>query len=396
MKPMVHLVVLGAGMIGRSIAFWAGREGWDVVIVDPVGFTPITSNGQNPKIDYVQYDGFAYVRDHIFAKDTYFVNTMPVYDLVKVLDLVYHIQLHGCHYLDISEDLPCSTMIRNEFLDHQGTLIAPHCGLAPGLTTVVAVDMMKKFETVDNVRINVGALPVDVDNDFGYVPTWSPEGLVNEYTNDNQTLIDGEIVVRDPDFLNVDPIIIRGIQYETCPTSGGLGTLVSTVDRNNRLDTHHYVKNIEYRTIRYPGHWEVIDSYLGNHEYPNPHPDIVKEQKLRLKNDLMACMTDQDQMDRVIIHIEVVGTKGKKKVTNRFTRIVDGISPLLAIQTTTALGPLFVIESHARKLLPSRYLPQEDIILTDGIRNSKFFYLDTRPSVLVDMGHHAHGLINGA
>jgi len=367
MKPMVHLVVLGSGMIGRTIALLAANQDWDVVVVDP--FNQVLS----AKYDSIKYDGFNYVAENNFAKGTYFVNTMPVYEPEKVVGLIKRItELEG-HYLDISEDFDCMNAIRSMFREHTGTLIAPHCGLAPGMTTVMAANMMSEFGHVENVRINVGALALNVDNEFGYVPTWSPEGLVNEYSNNNLAIVNGVATERVPDFSNVDQLVLDGATYESCPTSGGLGTMAYSVHERNAKNLNGepicYTDNLEYRTIRYIGHWETISAYL----YP-PSP----ENRNRLLMDVSRYMTDQSQTDVVLIHIEVTGTKpafNSPTVTNRYTKMVFGETPMLAIQETTAKGPLLVIDSHAKKLLPSRYLAQEDIRLTDGVKNSPFYYM---------------------
>jgi len=401
MKPLVQLVVLGGGMIGKTIAYFAEREGWDVVLVDPfltkeqLDTDPIFHRSVNGgvsshRVDFIQYDGFRYVEDHEFAPGTYFMNTMPVYDPFRVCNLVSRIRSIGGHYLDISEDLSCSLQLEKMNREHRGNLIAPHCGLAPGLSTVIAANMARVYPNLQSIRINVGALPVNVDNPYGYYPTWSPEGLVNEYSNNNLCIENWNRVERVPDFTKTRNVVIEGITYESCATSGGLGTMVRSYAETSPIPT-----SLEYRTLRYPGHWAMIHQILMpdiidlelDRPFKTPSFTVSEGGKRELLQVMKDSRAEGTDADRVLIHVEVSGrnTSGQNRVS-RYTRVVQGRNPFLAIQLTTAFGPLLVIDSHAKKLLPNRYLAQEEIIITDGIEQSPFNWLYGNPSVLLGSG----------
>ena len=386
MKPLVQLVVLGAGMIGKTIAFWAKRQDWDVIVVDP-GLTSDQFhyddifhrcvNGWMEKImkvDFVQNDGIDYVTNNSFAPGTYFMNTMPIYKSATVVDLIKTINKHGGHYLDLSEDLGCSLAIRAEFEKHVGTLISPHCGLAPGMSTIQCANMMTQFDEIVSATINVGALPKNVGNKYAYYPTWSPEGLVNEYVNSNRCIQDGFLTERRPNFRDIQHVYLEGIHYESCPTSGGLGTMA--------MNPPHPIYNLEYRTLRYPGHWKIVGDLL----MANDNGVLTYMGPKTLLSDMRGLRQQGMDQDQVLIHIEVEGIKNLRKSVARYTQRIMGTTPHLAIQTTTAFGPLMIIDSHAKKLLPSRYLPQEEIRLTPGIDKSPFNYLNRQPSALHGIG----------
>lgn len=353
MKPLVQLVVLGAGTIGQMVNTFAQYENWDVVMVDPYSDRAT-----------VKYDGFDYVRDHTFAPGTYFLNAVPVYDPERVETLVRTVIEKGGHYLDLSEDLFCGDRLYEKFSTHQGNLVMPHCGLAPGMSTVLAAEMTRRFSEVESVTINVGALPLHVDNEYSYYPTWSPDGLVNEYMNPAYVIENGELVRKTPDFLSTFPVIIDGKRYESCQTSGGLGTWVKKPNG---------IKNLRYRTLRYPGHWDAVYDaltcpYQGN-------STVEERKKAQFLEDMKRLRPPEDEKrpDQVVIHIEVQGMTDKGMRTARDTYVINDWSFASAIQITTAFGPLLMIDSHAKKLLPSRYLTQESVILTPGIKASKFF-----------------------
>ena len=92
-------------------------------------------------------------------------------------------------------------------------------------------------------------------NHLQYALNWSTEGLINEYANLCEILEDGKLV-RVPALEGLQSLIIDGRSYEMFYTSGGAGSLVSTHENS--------VKNLCYKTIRYPGHCEKM-RFMMNH-----------------------------------------------------------------------------------------------------------------------------------
>ena len=77
-----------------------------------------------------------------------------------------------------------------------------------------------------------------------YSLTWSTEGLINEYGNPCQAIVDGRTVEVAP-LEGMEEIEIDGTLYEAFNTSGGLGSLAET--HGTRCES------MNYKTIRYPG-----------------------------------------------------------------------------------------------------------------------------------------------
>src|SRR5215472_15753083 len=64
----------------------------------------------------------------------------------------------GAHYLDLTEDVAATRRVKS-LAAGAGTAFIPQCGLAPGFISIVAHDLVKRYETLDTVRMRVGALP---------------------------------------------------------------------------------------------------------------------------------------------------------------------------------------------------------------------------------------------
>ncbi len=74
----------------------------------------------------------------------------------------------------------------------------PQCGLAPGFIGVVGNDLARRFLRdgggLLDLRMRVGALPRYPSNALKYSLTWSTEGLINEYCDPCEAIVDGRRV----------------------------------------------------------------------------------------------------------------------------------------------------------------------------------------------------------
>ncbi|MBT4520564.1 MAG: saccharopine dehydrogenase family protein, partial [Halieaceae bacterium] len=88
----------------------------------------------------------------------------------------------GVHYLDLTEDVACTTLVKS-LAENANSALIPQCGLAPGFITIAAYELARQFDELHNVHMRVGALPKYPSNALKYNLTWSTDGLINEYCN---------------------------------------------------------------------------------------------------------------------------------------------------------------------------------------------------------------------
>ncbi|HQU29767.1 MAG TPA: saccharopine dehydrogenase NADP-binding domain-containing protein, partial [Nitrospirales bacterium] len=160
----------------------------------------------------------------------------------------------GAHYFDLTEDVEVTRKIR-EVSEGASSAFVPQCGLAPGFISIVAHELMTRFDTVDIVKMRVGALPVNPSNVLKYSLTWSTDGLINEYGNTCYGIENSREVPLLP-LEGYETISIDGLLYEAFNTSGGLGTLADTYAGK--------VRTMNYKTLRYPGHCEKIHLLMND------------------------------------------------------------------------------------------------------------------------------------
>jgi saccharopine dehydrogenase (NAD+, L-lysine-forming) len=254
---------------------------------------------------------------------------------------------HGLHYFDLTEDVPTTRHIRKLAQTSTG-IMAPQCGLAPGFVGIVGADLAGRFDKVRSIRLRVGALPRHPTGLLGYAFNWSPEGVVNEYLNDCEVIEEGQHKwVSAMEW--VETIYVDGVRLEAFTTSGGLGTMCETFA--GRVD------NLDYKTMRYPGHVELMNFFF--------HELLMREQRDLAGKVLTHAKPPVDD-DVVYVHVAAEGWSEGMLLRKEFVRAYE---PRLlagrmrtAIAWTTASSVVAVIEMVRTGALPSRgFLKQEDI-----------------------------------
>jgi saccharopine dehydrogenase-like NADP-dependent oxidoreductase len=280
------------------------------------------------------------------------LSAAPYHLTVKVAEAA---RLLGVHYLDLTEDVASTRRIR-ELAVGADTAFIPQCGLAPGFISIVAADLARQFDTLDSVRMRVGALPAYPSNALNYNLTWSTEGVINEYCEPCEAIVDGQ--PREvPALEEREEFSLDGVLYEAFNTSGGLGTLCETLQGK--------VRTLNYRTIRYPGHAAIMKALL--------HDLRLKDRRDVLK-DILEQAVPATMQDVVIVFVTVAGMKEGKLLQDTYARKI--YSHVLAgkvrsaIQITTASSLCAMLDLLAQGRLPqSGFVRQEDVPLPEFLGN---------------------------
>jgi len=259
------------------------------------------------------------------------------------------------HYLDLTEDVASTRFVKQLAADAQ-TAFIPQCGLAPGFITIVAYDLARHFDSLQDVRMRVGALPKYPANALNYNLTWSTDGVINEYCEPCEAIVNGQLK-EVPPLEECEEFSLDGVTYEAFNTSGGLGTLCETLAGK--------VRNLNYKTIRYPGHAAIMKALLN---------DLRLRDRRDVLKDILENAVPATLQDVVIIFVTVSGTKDGRLIQESYANKiyaheVNGIMRS-AIQITTAAGICTVLDLLAEGALPSRgFIRQEDISLERFLRN---------------------------
>jgi len=261
----------------------------------------------------------------------------------------------GVHYLDLTEDIKNTHRVWELARDAE-TAFIPQCGLAPGFISIVANWLCEKFDELDTVRMRVGALPRFPTNALLYNLTWSTDGLINEYIEPCESIMDGEHITL-PSLTQRKQFSLDGTRYECFNTSGGLGSLAETLAGK--------VNNLSYQTIRYPGHLDVMRTLLQ---------DLRLSQRRDLLKDILEYAIPATSQDVVLIFATVSGMRDgrlqEETYVNKVYGETEGDNPRAAIQITTASAICAMLDLLREGKLPDKGLVrQEQVRLEDFLAN---------------------------
>ncbi len=343
---MKKIAVLGLGQVGTLAAELLHASGFDVTGIDkqpPKTALPFAVKA----MDLADADQVA---AELAAQDAV-LSCLP-FNLNAALAQVAHDA--GIHYFDLTEDVPTTKAIIELSKTSKG-LMAPQCGLAPGFVGIVGADLIASLDDCRSCKMRVGALPQNPTGLMGYAFNWSPEGVVNEYLNDCEVIEDGEIKWVSPMEWK-EKLYIDGVELEAFTTSGGLGTMCDTYLGQ--------VANIDYKTMRYPGHAAQMNFFF--HE-------LLMRDRRKEAGEILVNAKPPVEDDVVYVHVAAEGTLDGRLQRREFVR---GYRPIdvagkrrTAIAWTTAGSVVAVIEMVRDGSLPDRgFLKQEQIPLSGFLK----------------------------
>jgi len=343
-----HVTVAGAGKIGRMIATLLARTGhYEVVVVDrdDAALRMLAEAGhRTAMLDLSDADTVAtFLRgsDAIISAAPFFLTPT----------LATAAKAAGAHYFDLTEDVAATRAVR-ELAAGAETAFMPQCGLAPGFVSIAGYHLARGFDEIEDLTLRVGALPRYPTNALKYNLTWSTDGLINEYCNPCEALVDGEMVELAP-LEGREAFALDGVDYEAFNTSGGLGSLAETLGGKAR--------NVAYRTIRYPGHRDIVRLLLH---------DLGLVRRRDLLKDVFETALPMTKQDVVLIFCTASGRRGGLLEEESFLKRVEarqiGDETWSAIQIATAAGVTGVVDLMRRGDLPARgFVRQEEVSLAD-------------------------------
>jgi lysine 6-dehydrogenase len=366
----MNILILGSGRMGLGAAYdlahnSEGVESVTVADVDEGRARAVAETVRDGRVRPAQVDVEDHARvvellrghDAALSCVTYFHNLSLARAAVEA----------RTHFCDLGGN---NTVVDAELaLDEQaraaGINIVPDCGLAPGMVSVLAAHGAARFEQLDEIHIRVGGLPQQPRPPLDYQIVFSVEGLINEYVERARVIRGGELVEVESmtELESLDFPEPYG-RMEAFQTSGGTSTLPETFLGK--------VRELDYKTIRYPGHCErfklLIDLGLASGEAVEIGGASVPPRKLL--GELLNRRLPADEPDLVFIRLEFAGRlKGEGGKRLRYD-IIDRFDPrtgLSAMQRTTAFPASLVAQMMARGETTRRgAVPQERCIPPDA------------------------------
>lgn len=346
------IAILGAGHIGLAIAALL-RE------TAPLDYAPVLADKDPARLAEAAALGLATLHigsDEALAaalQGRYAVlNALPFHQAVPVATLC---AAAGVHCFDLTEDVGSTQAIR-ALAARARSVLMPQCGLAPGFITIAGNSLAQRFDTLHTLRLRVGALPRYPQGALRYNLTWSTEGLINEYSNPCEAIVDGQRV-QVPALEGYETFMLDGVEYEAFNTSGGPGTLPQTwAGRARELD---------YKSIRYPGHCAIVKLLFN---------ELRLRERRDLLRDILETAVPTTGQDVVVLFASGTGLRGGRLVQESFSARILGATAgghaWSAIQRTTAAGICTALDLVREGRLPAAgFVAQEQVALEDFLAN---------------------------
>ena len=357
---MHSILVLGAGRIGGTIAdLLAGCGDYQVLVADrneaSLARLAQGDNLQLCPLDITDGDALARVLDGKFAV----LNALPWSVTVQVGEAA---AAAGVHYLDLTEDVAATHAIE-QLAAKAKCAFVPQCGLAPGFVGIVAQHLAAGFDEVRDMHLHVGALPRYATGALQYNLTWSTDGLINEYCNPCDAIVNGKRCTV-PALEGLTRLSLDGREYEAFNTSGGLGSLAEIWESR--------VHNLSYRTVRYPGHCNLMRTLL--------HDLHLADDREMLKRILENALPHAAQ-DQVVIFVSLAGMQGGHLEQVSYSSCLYGAQirgrAATAIQLSTAGSICTVLDLLADGALPQRGMVRQEAIPYGDFTGNRFgrYYL---------------------
>ena len=313
-------LVLGAGMMGGAIASdLAQSSNVDQVTIadcDLRRAESVAAQTKSTKVRPLQLD----VNDFADVVTAMRENVA----VVGAISYRYNVSLSkaaieaGVHYCDLggNDDVTKEQLKLDRQASKRGIAVVPNCGLAPGLANILGARGAEMFEVVDTIRMRVGGLPQKPIPPFNYQIVFSPEGLLNEYSGKST-------VIRNYERIQVDTLSeIETIEFpapfgtlEAFHTSGGASMTPEMFEGK--------VRELDYKTIRYPGHCEKFRTLLeigfGSDEPLSLGSNVLTEREFFI--ELLKRKLPQSGHDVVLLRVTIDGARPGKQQHLAFTMI---------------------------------------------------------------------------
>jgi lysine 6-dehydrogenase len=243
----------------------------------------------------------------------------------------------------------------------KGITIIPDCGVAPGMVNILAEYGIRQLDSVDTVRIYVGGLPQHPEPPLNYQIVYSLEGVLDYYTTQSWVVRDGKRAQMPALSERVEiefPAPVGAL--EAFHTAGGLSTMAWRYEGK--------IPTMEYKTLRYPGHAEVMET-IRDLGLLDLDPVEVKGEKVVPRDVFVSVvapkLTKPQGKDLLALRVTVEGKKDGKPATRQFELVdrYDETRGISAMMRTTGFSLSITGQMQARREVgsPGVWTPDECI-----------------------------------
>ncbi len=339
----MKIIILGAGLVGKAMAMdLASSREFDVTAVD-LRKEPLKKLKNKGICAVTQKDlsSAERVRQTIKSFDVV-VNALPGYLGFNALKACLEMGKNVVDITFFSED----PFKLHELAEKNRAAAIVDCGLAPGLSHMLAAQALSQLDEGRSLTIYVGGLPVVRTWPFEYKTVFSPADVIEEYSRPARYKENGQIMTKlalsEPELIEFE-----GLGTLEAFNTDGLRTLLQTLP----------LGNMKEKTLRYPGHREKI-VMLKEAGFFEAKPITINGKKSRPVDITAKILFPRLQLqpgeeDLTVMRIIVNGKKSDRPCSIRYELLdhFDRKSGVHSMARTTGYTAAMVVRAMVRGLI---------------------------------------------
>lgn len=218
-----------------------------------------------------------------------------------------------------AKDATQAVLALNDEAKAKGVTIIPDLGVAPGLTNILAGYGAKNLDSVEEIKLYAGDIPVTPVPPVDYIEVFSIGRMFDLYSAPSKAIIKGEATELAPlsgkEAVYFDDMGVLEAFY----SAGGIGTLV---------DSYPDVDTLTYKTVRYKGHADKMSTLVELGLFDDDNYVEVNGKKVNVRKVVRKALHEKLKPEAVndvlLIRVLAKGKLNDRRVTNEYELAVEG------------------------------------------------------------------------
>lgn len=290
-------------MVGHAIAIDLAKK-FEVTSIDINENSLHKLQNKNQKINILKKD-FSENNDYIelLAPFDIVVSAVPGFMGYKTLDSIIRCKKN---VVDISFFPEDALALDNLAKENNVTAIVD-CGVAPGMSNLILGYYDKKMQ-IESFECMVGGLPKNKIKPFEYKAPFSPIDVIEEYLRPARFIKNGKMVTK-PALTDSEIINFNNVGMLEAFNTDGLRSLLFTMD---------HITNMIEKTLRYPGHIQLIKDLISAGLFSSEKISVAGNQISPLEFSTAILFNqwklEEEEEEFTVLRIKISGSEeGKSK-----------------------------------------------------------------------------------
>jgi len=283
---MKNIYQIGAGMVGSAMAIDLSKNhNLFLADYDLNALKTIQSKNSNIQISQLDVTDSKALSEWIAPADIVLL-AVPGFLGYKALETIIN---SGKNVVDISFS-PENILDLNPLAVEKGVTVIVDAGVAPGIPNYL-LGYWDAQLNIESFEYYVGGLPKHPQPPFNYKAPFSPIDVIEEYTRPARMLVDHEIITQ-PALSDIERMKFEDAGTLEAFNTDGLRSLLSTMN---------HIPNLKEKTLRYPGHAELMLEYHNKGLFNDKNIDETSKKLFE------AWKLDENEIEFTVLDIIIKG-----------------------------------------------------------------------------------------